>query len=223
MTPADVRAYPLSTPLYDVSALRTIFLQFESPDWEQELADFHGTDVEVPAVMTVDGQTLRDVGVHFRGLSSFGGVPAGYKRSLNLSLDFVHEQQQLGGYRTLNLLNANGDATFVRALLYTDIARQYLPTPLMNYARVVINSESWGVYVNAQQFNRDFTREHFGSTEGARWKVPGSPGARGGRGAGRDTAVARHDARVLAGSRPLHRDVLVSFLRRLGSRRLGRD
>jgi len=177
---SEVRRYASSTPLYDPGALRTIFLQFDGADWEQELADFHDTDVEVPATMTVDGQTLRDVGVHFRGMSSFMMVPQGYKRSLNLSLDFAREGQQLGGYRTLNLLNANSDPTFVRGVLYTDIARQYLPTPRMNHVRVVINGESWGVYLNAQQFNRDFTRENFGSSEGARWKVPGSPGGRGG-------------------------------------------
>ena len=179
LTPADVRSYPVSTPLYDLTTLRTIFLQFESDDWEQELADFHNTDVEVPATMTVDGQKLADVGVHFRGNSSYSMTPAGYKRSLNLSLDFVHDKQALGGYHTLNLLNAFNDATFVRAVLYAEIARQYVPTPRMNYVRVVINGESWGIYVNAQQFNRDFTRDYFGTTGGARWKTPGSPRGHG--------------------------------------------
>jgi hypothetical protein len=179
LTPSQVRNYP-DAPLYDLATLRTIFLQFESSDWEQELGDFYGTDVEVPATMTVDGRTYKDVGVHFRGASSFRFVPQGYKRSLNLSLDFVHDAQRLGGYRTLNLLNANNDATFLRAVLYTEIARQYIPTPRMNYVRVVINGESWGIYLNAQQFNSDFTREHFGATGGARWKTPGRPGGRSG-------------------------------------------
>src|SRR5688572_9478607 len=48
VAPADVRSYPASVNLYDLTALRTLFLQFESADWEQELEDFHGTDVEVP-------------------------------------------------------------------------------------------------------------------------------------------------------------------------------
>jgi hypothetical protein len=180
LSPADVRSYPASTPLYDPAALRTIFLQFESADWEDELADFHNTDVEVPATMIVDGQTLRDVGVHFRGASSYMMVSEGSKRSLNVSVDFAHDQQQLLGYRTLNLLNANSDPTFLRGALYTWIARQYIPAPRMNYVRVVINGESWGIYLNAQQFNKDFTREHFGNGEGARWKVPGTPRGRGG-------------------------------------------
>jgi len=180
VAPADARTYPASVNLYDLTALRTLFLQFESADWEQELEDFHGTDVEVPAQMTVDGQTYRDVGVHFRGASSFMMASQGAKRPLNLSIDFVHEKQRLGGFRTLNLLNANSDPTFLRAVLYTEIARQYLPTPRMNYVRVVINGESWGVYLNAEQFNGDFTRGHFVSSDGARWKVPGSPRGNGG-------------------------------------------
>jgi hypothetical protein len=44
----------------------------------------------------------------------------------------------------------------------------------------VINGESWGVYVNKQQFNKDFLKEWFGTGKGARWKVPGSPGGGGG-------------------------------------------
>ena len=46
--------------------------------------------------------------------------------------------------------------------------------------RVVINGESWGVYLNAEQFNADFVRDRFKDKGGARWKVPGSPIGRGG-------------------------------------------
>jgi len=180
VTPADVRTYPEATPLYDAQALRTIFIQFEGADWEAELEDFYRTDVDVPATVIVDGRTYRDVGVHFRGMSSFAMVPQGAKRSLNLAFDFAVDNQNLGGYRTLNLLNVNGDPTFVRPVLYSAIARAYIPAPAANYVHVVINGESWGIYVNAQQYNRDFLRDFFRTTEGARWRVPGMPGGRGG-------------------------------------------
>lgn len=176
---ADAKSYP-GAALYDLPTLRTLFLEFESADWEKELADFIHTDVEVPARLTVDGKTYSDVGVHFRGASSYFTVGEGYKRSLNLSLDFVHQDQRLEGYRTLDLLNSHEDPTFLRAVLYSQIAGTYIPTPKANYVRVVINGESWGVYVNVQHFNKDFTKEAFGSTKGARWKVPGSPRASGG-------------------------------------------
>ena len=179
LTPADVKSYPTAA-VYDPMTIRTVFLQFEASDWEQELAAFNNTDVDVPAVATIDGQVYKDVGIHFRGMSSYFMTPEGRKRSLNLSFDFADDKQEFNGYKTLNLLNAANDPSFLRAVLYTEIASHYLPTPKMNYMRVVINGESWGVYLNAQQFNRDFTTEYFGSAEGARWKVPGSPGGRGG-------------------------------------------
>jgi hypothetical protein len=179
ISPADVKSSG-DAPLYDPGTLRTFFLRFENADWEQELEDFYSTDVDVPATLLIDGKTYRDVGVHFRGLTSYAMVPEGRKRSLNLSLDFVHEGQAVGGYRTLNLLNSNMDPTYLRTALYLQIVREFMPAPKANYARVVINEESWGIYVNVQQFNKDFTRDFFNSTAGARWKVPGSPAGRGG-------------------------------------------
>jgi hypothetical protein len=179
VAPTDVRRYG-NEPLYDTGVLRTLFLEFENPAWEQELEAFYNTDVEVPATVSVDGTTHRDVGVGFRGQSSYMMVPTGAKRSLNLTFDFVHEDQGVGGYRTLNLLNLNGDPTFVRPVLYAAIAAHYIPVPAANYVRVVINGESWGIYVSSQQYNKDFLRDHFDTTDGARWKVPGRPNGRAG-------------------------------------------
>lgn len=178
ISPADVR--PVVGDLYDTSVVRTLFLDFANDDWEEELEAFNNTDIDVPASLTVDGQHYSDVGVHFRGQSSYFTVPMGYKRSLNLSLDLVHGQQKLLGYKTLNLLNAHGDPTFLRTVMFSHIARQYIPAPKANFVRLVINGEDWGLYVNAQQFNKDFVSENFSSSQGARWKVPGSPNARGG-------------------------------------------
>ena len=75
----------------------------------------------------------------------------------------------------------NGTATKVRrvfdeilrSVLYSRIARAYIPAPAANFVRVVINGESWGIYINSQQFNKDFVKNWFGTTSGARWKVPG--------------------------------------------------
>ena len=100
LTPADVKSFP-NAPLYDPLTLRTVFLEFDNADWEKELADFYHTDVEVPAKLTVDGKIYKEVGVHFRGASSFFTVGEGRKRSLNLSLDFANDTQRLGGYHTL--------------------------------------------------------------------------------------------------------------------------
>jgi hypothetical protein len=179
LTPGEVSSYP-GAPLYDPFTLRTFFLEFESDDWEKELEAFRGTDVEVVATLEVDGQTFRHVGVRFRGNTSYMMAGSGRKRPLNLTLDSVHPRQEFEGYRTLNLLNAHGDPTLMRSVLFYEIARQYIPAPKANFVRLVINGECWGIYANIQQFDSRFARDFFGTPKGARWKVPGSPGGRGG-------------------------------------------
>lgn len=174
-----------SKDLYTKDEIRTIFLDFDNDEWESDLEAFYNTDVEVPATVQVDGKSYPMVGVHFRGASSFTSVPAGNKRSLNLSFDFLKKDQNLLGARTLNLLNANMDPTFMSSVLYSQIANAHLPAPRANWVRVVINGESWGVYVNVEQFNGDFVSRNFPSAQvkgktGARWKVPGNPQADGG-------------------------------------------
>jgi hypothetical protein len=176
---AAVKTYP-GQPLYAPDVLRTLFLTFEGSDWESELEDFHNTDVEVPCTVVADGKTYPGVGVHFRGMSSYGMVRAGSKRSLNLSLDAVDSKQRLDGSKTLNLLNMHEDPTFLSTVLYSHVARQYIPAPKANLVQVVINGESWGVYTNVQQFDKKFLQENYKTTKGTRWKVGGSPNGRGG-------------------------------------------
>ena len=181
VTPAEVKSYP-DAPLYAPDVVRTIFLTFENPAWEEDLELFHGTDVDLPATMMVDGTEYKGVGVHFRGSSSYMMVPRGTKRSLNVSVDHTESKARLYGYTTLNLLNANGDSSMMSSSLYAELAAPHMPVPKANFVQVVINGESWGVYANLQQFNKTFTREHWPQYkgDGARWKVKGSPGARSG-------------------------------------------
>ncbi|WP_234824207.1 CotH kinase family protein [Bremerella cremea] len=179
LSPDEVKLYP-DAGMYDADVVRTIFMEFENEDWEKELEDFHGTDVEVPATLTVDGQKYPHVGIRFRGMSSYGMIPSGYKRSFNVSLDLADKDQRLYGYKTLNLLNCASDPSFMSTVLYSHIASQYIPVPKANHVRVVINGESWGVYTNVQQFDKEFLKENYPSSKGTRWKVSGNPGADGG-------------------------------------------
>jgi hypothetical protein len=191
LSPKDVKQFDEKTSLYDPDRVRTLFLEFERPDWEQELAAFYHTDVEIPASLVVDGRRYRDVGVSFRGNNSFTAVPDGLKRPLTLKLDFVHEEQHLLGYRTLQLLNSNQDPTFLRTLLFLDVAREYIPAQRANFVRVVINGESWGIYVNQQAFNKDFLRDAFKTTEGRRFKSPNNSTGGGLSYLGEDVALYR--------------------------------
>lgn len=169
---ASLAAQPNGEPnLYDAKTLRTLYLQFHDADWYEQLGDFYRTDVDVPADLIVDGKLYQSVGVRFRGSSSYFTVQ-NEKKSFNIAVDYGDDKQRLYGYKTLNLLNGHSDPSFLREILYSRIATNYIPAPKANFVKLVINGESWGIYVNSQQFNKDFLDEWFGTKDGVRWKVP---------------------------------------------------
>lgn len=171
---------PSSAPLFDLHTVRTLFLDFDTPDWLAEMGEFYGTDVEMPATLTVDGKRFEGVGVSYRGASSYFTVAESLKRSLSVSIDLVHDEQRLMGVKSLNLLNAHTDPSFMRTVLFFAIANRHLAAPRANFVRVVLNGECWGLFVSSEQFNKDLIADRFPSADGARWKVPGSPQGRGG-------------------------------------------
>ncbi len=215
LTPDDVQSVTGKT-LYDRGVLRTLFLEFENDNWEAEMAAFKDTDIEVPAVVTVDGKRYPGVGVHFRGMSSFRNISTGHKRSLNLKFDFINDTQRLYGYKTINLLNCMGDPSMMSTVLYSHLASPHLPVPKANFAKVVINGRSWGIYANVQQFNKEFIAEHYGTREGARWKVNGNPRADGGlRYLGDDVAEYRSRFEIKSTDRPESWQALIALCRTL--------
>jgi hypothetical protein len=60
-------------------------------------------------------------------------IGKGYKRSLNISMDMADSKQRLYGSKTLNLLNAHEDASYLSSVLYSHIARQYIAAPKANW------------------------------------------------------------------------------------------
>src|SRR5215204_7657909 len=46
-----------------------------------------------------------------------------------------------------------------------------LPAPRVNFVRVVINGESWGVFLNAQQFNKRSEERRVGKECRSRWST----------------------------------------------------
>ena len=127
LSPGDVKAHPGSPALRRRPRCGRSSCSSRPPTGNRSSPRSTTPTSKCPPRSPSTARPIPDVGVHFRGASSYFMVPEGRKRSLNLSLDFVHGKQALGGYRTLNLLNANGDPTFLRAVLYTQIASHYIP------------------------------------------------------------------------------------------------
>lgn len=157
--------------LYDISQIKTIYLDFEQPNWWQQLTNNYYSRADIPATLTYEGETYEAVGVHFRGFTSYMNIRNSQKKSFNISLDFENTDQRLLGYKTLNLNNCYEDPSFMREALYSHLAGMNTPLFKVNFVKLVINGENWGIYSNVQQLNRDFYNEWFTENKGANWRA----------------------------------------------------
>lgn len=155
--------------IYDFAEIRRVDLTFAEPNWQDILTQNFGTGVNLRASMSYDGVKAADaVGVRYRGsaLASETG-----KESLRIEADFVNPKQDIGGYSTFILSNANKDESMMRAVMFSKLGRRYVPMAAVNYVDLYINDKYWGLYVNVQHLNNSWTKEWFLSRNGSRWRA----------------------------------------------------
>ncbi len=153
---------------YQKDVLRTIDLQFDQPDWWDQLLALEITGGRIPATMIVDGIEYDSVGVRFRGSVDSDTIQ---KRGFSIDVNQYIDGQNIMGYTTVNLDNARDDASFMREVLYSDLIRKYVPTPKANFIHLNINGENWGLYPNVQHINSPFLQEWYFSNNGSLWSA----------------------------------------------------
>lgn len=166
--------------LYDESQFRTFHLWFSQPNYWQQLKNNYQSKTDLPALLVVDGDTFPEVGVRFKGQTSYMMAQTSDKKSFNISMDYTNPDQNLDGYETINLNNAFEDASFMREVSYLHQIRRHIPAAKAAYVRLFINGQSWGLYPNVQQLNGDYLNEWFFSNDGTRWRADRPDGAIGG-------------------------------------------
>ena len=170
--------------LYDSATIRTIYLDFPQTNYWSLLTTNYPSKTDLPAKMTVDGVVYDSVGVRFKGQTSYSMTQNSQKKSFNLTMDYVHPDQELMGYQTLNLNNCFQDPSFLREVFYLHQIKRHIPAAKSNFVQLYINGQNWGVYPNVQQLNKDFLKEWFFSADGINWRADRPSGTGGGPGGG---------------------------------------
>ncbi|MDP6929955.1 MAG: CotH kinase family protein, partial [Planctomycetota bacterium] len=161
---------------YDLSTLRTVELTFSQADWYQQLVANRTAKRYIKADLKVDGQVFKDIGIRFRGNSSYWGLPSSSKkRMFKISIDHFVPDRKLYGYKTLNFNNNYVDPTMVREVISYSVFRKFLPAPKSNYIKLRINAPgvtnpNWGPYINTEQVNKDMLRNWHSSRDGNRYR-----------------------------------------------------
>ena len=170
--------------LYDESTIRTIELTFAESNFWTLLTQNYSSKTDLLGTMTVDGQTFQQVGVRFKGQTSYNNTGTSQKKSFNITLDAVTDGQNWLGYKTLNLNNAFEDNAFMRETVYLKQIRKHIPAAQANYVKLKINGVDWGLYINVQQLDKTFISEWFLNNNGTRWRADAPPSTGPGPGGG---------------------------------------
>ncbi|MCF8238982.1 MAG: CotH kinase family protein [Saprospiraceae bacterium] len=163
--------------IYDESVIRSIDLEFEQPNYWNLLAQNKTAQIDIPATMTVDGDAYPNVGVRFKGQTSYSQLGNSDKKSFNVTLDYLDPDQNWDGYETFNLNNSFQDRSFMREVLYLHLLRRHIPAAKGCYVHLTINDENWGLYPHVQQLNGQFLKEWFFSNNGTSWRADVPPGS----------------------------------------------
>jgi hypothetical protein len=120
--------------------------------WEQPFTYF-------PATITVDGETVADVGLRKKGfLGSLNEV----KPSLKIKFDEYVAGVKVAGMSRMTLNNAKQDPSYINQCVgYSVFAAAGVPAPRCNFARVAVNGVDLGLYVHVESMKKPFIRNHF--------------------------------------------------------------
>ncbi len=169
-----------ATGFFDPALIRDVNLTFSQSNYWQLLQMNYASETELAASLTVDGVTYENVGVRFRGNTSYTQTGTSQKKSFAISLDFVDPEQNVMGYNSLKFNNAHQDPTFMREVLYNRMAARHTPIAKGNFIHLYINGEDWGLYPSIQDIDKIFLEEWWTSNDGARFRANPNDGPAGG-------------------------------------------
>ena len=161
--------------LYDETILRTLELTFKQSNWQTQLTNNYVSKTYIKADLKVGGMVFKDIGVRYRGNSSYKAVRS-IKKPFKIKLDAFGGTEELYGYQTLNLNNGFRDPAFVREVLAYKMFRRIEPASKANWVKLIINGKSYGVYINVEQINKKMLKAWFRDVEGFRYRGERSGG-----------------------------------------------
>ncbi len=149
---------------YATDKIQDISIDFSQNNWRYLLDSLrYNGDEMLSATVLVNGQAFDKAGVRYRDGVSF--TPGGRRNSLFIDLNLKGDKKY-AGLSELELSAATRDPSMVREVIGFEMARNYFPAPMANYARVKVNNEYYGLMVNIEVVNKDFMDKHLGTDQG---------------------------------------------------------
>lgn len=137
----------------------------------------------VKADVELNGRSLKEIGLRFKGNGSYMLSAAGRKRPFKIDFNRYVDGQKFHGMQQLNLHNNVMDPTHVRqALSYQVFQAAGVASPRTAFAEVSLtidgecDHEPLGLYTLVEEIDKAFLRRHFQTDKGMLLKPEGTQG-----------------------------------------------
>jgi len=153
---------PAGAPIFDPSVLHEARLDLDPSAW-QALRDNYLENQYYAANLTVDGASVRQVGIRSRGEGSRNEDKPGLK----VEFDKYVPGQEYYGYKSLVIDNLTQDASMLRERLsFLVFEAMGIAAPRNAFARLTVNGEYWGLFNLVEPVSKPFLEARLGEKSG---------------------------------------------------------
>lgn len=132
--------------------------------------------IYVPATLRWRETVVENVGIRFKGNSS-SNPRQSHKRGYLIKVNEYDKGRRFLGLRRISLDNGVQFGGLYSEILITDVLRDLgLPASRCNYARLFLNDDYQGVYVNVERIDESFMDHSLEGADGLLYKAEGGPG-----------------------------------------------
>ncbi|MFD6207415.1 CotH kinase family protein [Peribacillus sp. NPDC060253] len=150
--------------VFDQSKVTTVDITLADEDLDSILDNPSEKEI-VDADVTIDGETVKNVGFRTKGNLSLNSVVQmgdSDRYSWKIDFDYYQEDQDLHGLKKLALNNNYSDPTYMREYLsYELMDKMGIATPGHSYMYVTINGKEWGLYLGVEAIEETFLNTNF--------------------------------------------------------------
>lgn len=159
--------------LFSSEVVHEINIQIDPTDWAEILASPED-ETYYATTVTLDGQTVENVGFRTKGNSSLKSVASSdsERYSFRVKFDKYVDDQTVMGLDELVLNNMFSDPSYLREYIsYTTMREAGLNVPECSFVNVSINGELVGFYLMVEAIDDSFLVRNFGENDSNLYKA----------------------------------------------------
>lgn len=140
--------------LFSQPVVHEVRMSFSQTGYWDSLTAYYLTDQYLSGDITIDGTLYANVGVKFKGNSSYNNPSV--KKPFKIDMNLFVNGQNVDGLKKLNLNNNFKDPSFLREKISCDYFRDHaMNGPRCAFTRLYINGAYWGLYNIVEEIDTD--------------------------------------------------------------------